>query len=229
MAQIAETDLYPPVKDFLERLGYVVKAEVGDVDVMAVRGDEPPVVVELKTGFSLTLLHQACARLAVTDSVYVCVPKRSGRASHKALRSNIHLCRRLGLGVMTVRPRDGLVEVFCDPSEFRPRKNRAQKSKLLAEFAKLQGDPNIGGTRGRTMTAYRQDAQSVAKFLRDFGASKGAVVAKATMVKNATRILSDNHYGWFYRVSTGIYDLTDEGRAAVGSFVENFSRSDVDS
>ena len=42
-----ETDLYPPVKRFLEAQGYEVKAEVRGCDVTAVRGDEAPVIVEL--------------------------------------------------------------------------------------------------------------------------------------------------------------------------------------
>ena len=62
-----ETDLYPPIKAYLEEQGYVVKSEIGAADVVAVRGAEPPVVVELKLAFSLTLFHQAIARLAVSD------------------------------------------------------------------------------------------------------------------------------------------------------------------
>lgn len=69
-----ETELYAPVKAFLEGQGYEVKAEVGAVDVMACRAGDPPLVVELKTGFSLSLVHQAVARQAVTDAVYICAP-----------------------------------------------------------------------------------------------------------------------------------------------------------
>ncbi len=58
MAGIRETDLYPPVKAFLQAQGYEVKAEIAEADVVGVRGDEPPVIVELKTGFSLSLVHQ---------------------------------------------------------------------------------------------------------------------------------------------------------------------------
>ncbi|HIF78624.1 MAG TPA: hypothetical protein EYQ36_13725, partial [Sulfitobacter sp.] len=63
MSNPRETDLYPPIKAFLEDQGYVVKAEVGAADVVALRGAEPPVVVELKLGFSLALFHQCLARL----------------------------------------------------------------------------------------------------------------------------------------------------------------------
>ena len=45
-------------------------------------------------------------------------------------------------------------------------------------------------------------------------AVKGALVAKATGVEKATRMMADNHYGWFQRVEKGIYDLTEVGRAA---------------
>ncbi len=215
MGQMAETDLYAPVKAFLETQGYEVKAEVGGADVMACRGDAPPLIVELKSAFSLVLLHQACDRLTVTDRVYVCVPRRTGKASWAALKANIKLCRRLGLGVMTVRPRDGLVEVHAEPGPYAPRHNKAKAARLMRDFTRLRGDPNTGGTRGAVMTAYRQDALSVARHLAGAGACKGAVVAKAAGVPNATRIMADNHYGWFMRVALGVYDLTEDGRAAV--------------
>ena len=65
------------------------------------------------------------------------------------------------------------------------------------------------------MTGYRQDAIACAEFLASEGPSKGAVVAKATGVKTATRLMADNHYGWFERVAVGIYGLTEVGRAAI--------------
>jgi hypothetical protein len=64
------------------------------------------------------------------------------------------------------------------------------------------------------MTAYRQDALACAAHLAAHGASKGAAVRDATGVARATAILRDNHYGWFVRVATGIYDLTEAGAAA---------------
>ena len=78
-----ETELYPPVKAFLEGQGYEVKAEVGPADVVACRKGEEPLVVELKTGFSLTLVHQAVARQALTDVVYVAVPRGKGRHARR--------------------------------------------------------------------------------------------------------------------------------------------------
>lgn len=211
-----ETDLYGPVKQFLESLGYDVKAEVGPADVVAVRGDEPPLIVELKTGFTLSLLHQATARQAITDSVYVAVPAADGRRSGKALQRNRGLCRRLGLGLITVRLRDDRVVVHADPAPYRPQKSKRKRLQLLAEFARREGDPNVGGaTRRRIVTAYRQDAQRCAAFLAENGATKAAQVAEGTGVPNARRIMADNHYGWFRRVGTGIYELVPDARDAV--------------
>jgi hypothetical protein len=41
---LLETELYLPVKRFLEAQGYAVKAEIGGCDVLAVRGGEPPLI-----------------------------------------------------------------------------------------------------------------------------------------------------------------------------------------
>ena len=105
---LRESDLYEPVKRLLEAQGYEVKGEVGAADMVAVRGDEDPVVVELKCGFSLALLHQAVERQRITDAVYVAVPRGQGRAFAAALKKNKALCRRLGLGLITVRLKDGV-------------------------------------------------------------------------------------------------------------------------
>ncbi|SLN24813.1 DUF2161 domain-containing phosphodiesterase [Roseisalinus antarcticus] len=213
-----EADLYPAVKAHLESQGYEVKGEVGAADVVAVREAEPPVVVELKRGFSLALFHQAVARQAVTDLVYVAVP-RPGQAS---LKRNLGLARRLGLGVMTVRAQDGRVEVLCDPGPFTPRKSPKKTARLLREFERLRGDPNAGGaTRHGIVTGYRQDALACARFLAVHGASKAARVAEWTEVPKARQIMADNHYGWFLRRDRGIYDLSAAGRKGLGDWGED--------
>jgi len=213
---MAETDLYPPVKAFLEAQGYVVKSEVGAADVVAVRGSEAPVIVELKLGFSLALVHQCVARLKVSDDVYMAVARGKGKRFLKAAKDMTALCRRLGLGLITVRLSDGLVQVHCDPGPYAPRRSKKREGALLAEFARRQGDPNAGGqVRAGLITAYRQDALRLALFLFEVGASKGSDVAQATGVARATQMMRDNHYGWFEKVETGVYGLTPAGAAAV--------------
>lgn len=215
MSKSREADLYPPIKAYLEAQGYVVKGEVGAADVVGRRGDEAPVIVELKLGFSLALFHQAIARLAITDLVYVAVPK----TDHKAQKANIKLARRLGLGVMTVRARDDLVEVHADPGPYKPRKSPKKSKRLLRQFDRLQGDPNQGGaTRHGIVTGYRQDAVLCARFLAVHGPSKGAKVAEWAEVPTATRIMADNHYGWFERVARGVYGLTAAGQQGLADY-----------
>ena len=72
---MAETDLYIPVKRFLEAQGYIVKSEVTSCDVVGLRGDEAPLIVELKTSLTLQLIYQALDRLTMTDSVYIAVAR----------------------------------------------------------------------------------------------------------------------------------------------------------
>jgi len=214
-----EADLYAPVKAYLTRQGYAVKGEVGAADVVAVRGKEDPVIVELKLGFSLSLFHQGITRLAVTDLVYVAVPHKTGKPFARALKDNVSLARRVGLGVMTVRSRDGHVEVHADPEPYRPRKSKKKKTQLLRAYDRLKGDPNEGGsTRHGIVTGYRQDALRCARFLAVHGPSAGAKVKAWAEVPQATTIMRNDHYGWFAKVSRGVYELTDAGKKGLADF-----------
>lgn len=213
---IRETDLYEPIKSLLEGQGYEVKGEVGAIDVVGCRDDEPPVIVELKTAFSLSLFHQAIERQSITDIVYLAVPHKPGKAFAKAVKSNGSLCRRLGLGLITVRLKDAFVEVHVDPGPYKPRQSKPKQARLLKEFAKRVGDPNRGGaTRKGLVTAYRQDALRCLNTLQANGPTKASKVASATNVETARRIMADNHYGWFERVQTGIYTITPKGEEAL--------------
>ncbi|MEJ6398347.1 DUF2161 domain-containing phosphodiesterase [Yoonia sp. 208BN28-4] len=216
---VKEADLYPPVKAFLQRQGYEVKGEVGAADIVAMRGKEDPVVVELKLGFSLALFHQGIARLGVTELVYVAVPHKPGKPFARALKDNVALARRVGLGVLTVRLRDGHVEAHADPGPYAARTIKKKKQRLLKAFDRLKGDPNAGGaTRHGLVTGYRQDAVACARFLAVHGPSKGAKVKEWAEVPDATRIMRDDHYGWFERVEKGVYGLTAKGRKGLADY-----------
>ena len=217
--RVLETDLYQPVKQFLKAQNYIVKGEIGSADIVAVRGEEPPVIVELKIGFSLTLFHQATERQSITDSVYVAVPRGSGRAFLKSLQNNKRLCRRLGLGLITVRLKDGFVEAHLDPAPYKPRQSKLKKQHLLREFTKRVGDPNQGGKNKTTIvTAYRQDALRCIDWLLKQGPTKASQVAKRTGVGRARTIMAADHYGWFERHDRGVYAITPKGEAAVKEY-----------
>ena len=218
-----EHTLYPPVKAFLEAQGYAVKGEVNDCDLVAVRGDEPPVIVELKTGFSLPLVFQGIVRQGLSDTVYLAVPPFSGRTTRRT--DALSLCRRLGLGLLTVRLEPTpFVEALLDPAPYRPRQRKHAIGRLLREFQRRVGDPNQGGsTRREIMTAYRQDALRCAAHLRRNGPTKASIAAKAAGIPRARAIMYADHYGWFERPADsprGVYGLTPKGHAALEHYAE---------
>lgn len=206
-----EADLYPPLKSYLEGQGYTVKSEIGACDIMARRGDEPALIVEMKTTFSLSLVMQGVARQGMFDDVYLAVPlgPKGWAARYKDI---VALCRRLGLGLLAVR--DGVVEAHLDPAPYLPRKNTNRAGRLLREFDRRLGDPNTGGTTGvKRVTAYHQDTLRCLWAMQQ-GATRGAQVAKMTGVARATQILRDNYAGWFVNVSRGVYGLSVQGKLA---------------
>lgn len=222
MTATREEDLYEPVKAFLEGQGYAVKAEVRGCDLVARRGEEPPVIVELKKAFSLALLLQGVDRLAMSEQVYLAFGAPAKALTWRRDRKSVlKLCRRVGLGLLMIHPAENLVEPLLDPLPFQPRPNRKRQALLLREFAQRVGDPNTGGqTRRPIVTAYRQNALRCAALLGGEGPTKAAMVAQNAGVKSAGTILQRDVYGWFQRVERGIYDLSPKGREALTLYAD---------
>jgi hypothetical protein len=209
-----ETALYLPVKRFLEKLGFTVKGEVGGCDLVALSGDDPPVVVigELKLTFNLELILQAVDRAGACDEVWLAArlsARGKGRESDARYRN---LCRRLGFGMLAVT-NTGNVEVIVRPATTAPRRNPRKRSRLVSEHQRRKGDPAMGGsTRAPIMTAYRQQALACAAAL---AAGPRRVKDLRADIPDAGKILLHNVYGWFDRAERGIYVLTDAGHAAL--------------
>ena len=209
-----ETQLYLPVKRYLETFGYEVKGEIGGCDLVALSASDPPLVVigELKLAFNLELILQAVDRAGAADEVWLAakLSKRGkGRESDARYRN---LCRRLGFGMLGVTDA-GNVEVLVEPSVIAPRRNPKKRSRLISEHKRRRGDPTLGGsTRTAIMTAYRQQALACA-----FAMINGPTSVKALkpLAPDAGKILQHNHYGWFDRAARGVYGLTAAGRAAL--------------
>jgi hypothetical protein len=217
-----EAALYPAVKAFLERQGYVVRGEVCGCDLVARRGDEAPVIVELKLRFTLSLLLQGVDRLALSPLVYLAVPRRAPRT--RGLRPDAkpirNLCRRLGLGLLLIGTR-GSVDVMEDPVPYHPRQAKRRVQLLLGEFERRRGDFNLGGcSRTPIVTAYRQDALRCARALAAAGSMALTELRVASGVAGAAPILQRNVYGWFNRVQRGTYALTGSGEQALKQFAE---------
>jgi hypothetical protein len=197
-----EVDLYPVVKSFLEGEGYDVKGEIGGCDIVAVRGDGPSLVVELKLRFTLELVFQAVDRLRVSDVVYLAVPATALRR-----RGVAPLCRRLGVGLLAVHPLRRTVDVLVEPGPYRPRHDRRWSVRLATEHAHRRGDPTPGGsTRVPIETAYRQEARRIAAVLAA-GPAPVAAIRERADAPRAGRILARDPYRWFERVERGTYRL----------------------
>jgi hypothetical protein len=148
---VSEVELYAPIKRFLEGQGYVVKAEIGACDIVALRGDETPVVVELKERLNLALILQAVDRLAMSDAVYVGF--RIGKGHSASWRSRTKqvtsLLRRLGLGLLTVSARGKVSAVSI--SDTKPLACRARPREHLAS-ARSRPDLTRHGGHGPSTT-----------------------------------------------------------------------------
>jgi hypothetical protein len=203
-----ETELYGPVKALLVAQGYDVKGEIHGCDVVGVRGDEAPVIVELKRSFGLELVLQGIDRLAMSDAVYLAVgrwPRNLGDVRR--------LCRRVGLGLIVVS--GTRADVVLDPAPYRPRRDRRRVTRLLGEHQRRVGDPTAGGSSRRPiMTAYRQEAIRCLEALEAGPLSVSATRAAAD-VPRAGAILQRDVYGWFERVARGTYSLSPLGRVVL--------------
>ena len=212
-----ESDLYLPLKQYLESQNYEVKGEVCDCDVVAIKADEPPVVVELKLVLNLDVLLQGVDRLSVSSLVYIGIPYEC-KSFKKRKKLSIRLLKMLGFGLILIDPKSNKVEVLLDPSEYKPRKVKQKKEQLLGEFHSRVGDPNLGGMTSKkgVLTSYRQKALKIALYLEKNESVKASIISKELEEPKARDIMYKNFYGWFDRVSTGLYKLSSKGKDEIG-------------
>lgn len=209
-----ETSLYQPVKSFLEAAGYAVKGEIGSCDLVGLSLSDPSIVVvcELKLTFNLELILQAVDRASIADEVWIAARmslRGKGREGDKRYRD---LCRRLGIGMLGVSDA-GDVSVIVSSVSPMPRTNPKRRTRLVREHQRRRGDPTSGGsTRTPIMTAYRQQALLCAEAMFDGPLRPRDMRPSAP---DAGKILLGNVYGWFERVSNGVYQLTETGRQTV--------------
>ncbi|MBP2002205.1 hypothetical protein J2Z69_003262 [Paenibacillus shirakamiensis] len=228
MAVQHETELYLPLKQHFEAQGYTVKSEVRHCDLVGfLPGQDQPLIVEMKRIFNLALLLQGLERQKLSPLVYLAVERnRTKKGAHSQKWSEIiKLCQRLDLGLITVthyKTKAAFVEVLCTPSvgtassnRVKPIKNRV--SKLVTEFHERSGDYNVGGSRGtKLVTAYRERALKLATVMSQSTEPMAPrQVRDLSGIGKAAAMLRDNYYGWFNRVSRGLYALTPEGQAAL--------------
>lgn len=223
---LRETDLYMPVHDYLESLGYQVQGEVKGCDLAAVMGDDL-IVVELKTAFNLKLLCQAVKRQRVTESVYVAVPKPKGGTRTSAWGEMCMLLRRLEIGLITVslNKKEDQVEVHFHPNTFdrikSMRTNKRVRYSIIKENAGRSGHYNTGGSnKTKLITSYREQAIHIACCIMKYGVLSPSQLKKMGTCAKTPNILRDNHYGWFVKTARGMYELDHSAREFIKGYPE---------
>ncbi|AIQ46120.1 hypothetical protein R70723_09655 [Paenibacillus sp. FSL R7-0273] len=196
MAIKHETELYAPLKAYFERYGYSIKGEVRTCDLVGLReGEDQPLIVEMKKTFNLALLLQGVERLRLSPNVYLAVERVRDKkgAVNQRWGELTGLCRRLGLGLITVvfyKTKAPLVEVLAEPGDAPPqvRSGARRREKLLYEFRERSGDYNTGGsTRVKLVTAYREKALRVALALQALEAEAALGLAAERGGRSAAR------------------------------------------
>jgi len=216
---LKESDLYPPLKAWLEQNGYEVHGEVLNCDLAARRGLEL-VLIELKLAVNLELLLQLLRRQEAEAAVYAAVPAPKSMNSRR-WRELTRLLKRLEVGlilIFTDSPRRR-VEVAFHPLPPERRRRPKLTRAILAEMSGRSADRNCGGvSRRQIMTAYREKALAAAEALDQLGPSSPKAVRDKGVGPKAGDILRDNHYGWFERLGRGLYGLTEKGSLALKEY-----------
>lgn len=212
-----ETELFFPIKKYLEGQGYSVSGEVRDCDIVARKGEEI-CIIETKTRLSVSLLLQASKRKTLCDSVYVALPMPEGRTRFPKEAEVKLLLRRIGVGLIVIRFLKGkiVLQVLLHPSEFSERRAVKKKAALIREIDSRYAELDMGGSpaAGAKLTAYRQESLRIAALLKDRSLSPKELRGLGTGEKTQ-RILSGNVYGWFNKESRGLYSLSDAGIKAL--------------
>jgi hypothetical protein len=222
-----ESDLYAPVKAYLQAQDWEVKAEVSGCDAVAMR-DGRLLAVEMKLTLNLDVLLQAVGRQRIADAVYIAVPKKPGAMRTQRWRDTLELLKRLNLGLLVV---SGIgaqpdVEEFIEPAipGGAAARGSAVRRRLRAmkEFTSRTGDRNTGGVHGRKLiTAYREAALRLAARIAEGGPmSARQLKPEGEKSRGTYTILKNNPYHWFEPAGGGLFALTNEGREALALYGE---------
>ena len=219
---IRESDLFGPVKELFEGLGYDINAEVKDCDITATKGDEL-VVIELKKNLSIHLLSQALIRQKTGAIVYVAVPKPK-RYNAKNYRDTLYILKKLELGLVFINVHNGLsyAEIVYEPLPFVPvAENKKKRAQILKEIKGRTIDTNVGGvSKKKIATAFREVNIYLACALDIYGEMSPSFAKEIPGIEKAQSILGRNYYNWFKRVKKGVYALTDTGRREILDYPE---------
>jgi hypothetical protein len=209
-----ESELYGPLKAYLEGQGYEIHPEVRHCDIVARKGEEL-LAVEMKTAFSLQLVYQGVARQEVYDSVYLAVPCPPGKRTIPNQGEAMKLLRRLEMGLILVRflTRSAKVEIALHPKDYVGRHRAGERLAIIREIDGRFAEFHAGGltSREEKLSAYKQRALLIASLLGRAEETGPKDLAERGGGPKTGGILRNNFYGWFERVDLGRYRLSKAG------------------
>ncbi|MCX7787299.1 MAG: DUF2161 family putative PD-(D/E)XK-type phosphodiesterase [Spirochaetes bacterium] len=225
-SRLREIDLYAPLEKFLTEHGYIVHAEVVLSDISATK-EGVLLVVEVKLRFNLDVILQAIERQRAADAVYIAIPIHNFRRHPRRWKAIRSLCSRLGIGILFVRFVEGRapeVEVALHRRDVSKGNSKA-KLLFLKEIEGRGTNRNIGGSsRVPLYTAYRKEALRIAQCLVEHGPLSPQQLRALGCVPSTGSILLKNYYGWFERISRGVYQLNEKGKKALEAYQAASSR-----
>jgi len=210
MPKYMETDLYEPIRSLLAKQGFIVRGEVKDCDIAAIK-DDILWIIEMKLTINLKLIFQAMERKIATDWVFVAIPRpKNARATNfKQLKQ---LLTKLQIGLITVALDSPAkqAEIIQFPTG-RADKTTKKAANLRKEISGRSTD-TIGGSKGVVNTAYRERCIRIACLIEAHGPMSAKILTKTyNCEKDATLILQRNFYNWYKKTTRGIYELSQSG------------------
>lgn len=205
-----EIEMYPAIKGYFEELGFLVRSEVRDIDVVA-RKEDLLIGIEMKVNLSISLLTQSALRQKTCDLVYLAVPKPKRVVKNKTFKNLLYLLRRLELGLLYIDLSKNQVIEVLEPSFYDlnagKRQKVKEKNRILKEIKGRSLDGNQGGsTRKKLLTAYREDSLRTVALLKILEIISPKDLTRFDLKKT---ILQNNYYDWFERVERGKYSLKE--------------------
>jgi hypothetical protein len=215
-----EKDLFAPIKESFESMGYTVKAEVNHLDVV-IKKEEHYAAIELKTSLNTTVIAQAIKRQSIVDTVYIAIPTPTKQVfKSKTMKDKITILKRLSIGLIYVDVHQASIQIFLEPLINPIKRHQKKLVRLKEEFNQRQLSMNTGGvTKSKIMTVYKEHALIVLSTLKDEPKSARIIQNEVTFDK-VYPILYKNYYGWFEKRGNGLYGLTPMGYQALLDYQE---------
>ncbi len=204
-----ESEMYAPVRDYFESMGFKVDAEVRSCDIVATR-DDIVVICELKRGFTIELMYQIVQRKKMTPYVYAVIPRPKNMRSRVFLKK-IEILKALDCGLLVVLNTTKRVDMILPPRGVDTSAKKIRRKSIEKEVEVRKTSLNIGGqTRRKIVTAHRESVIAALCYIEKYGEIK--TIDCKDNIKN---VLQKNHYDWFVRVRKGVYTMNERGRKAL--------------